>query len=444
MSTEESTVGRIGICPEGPFYWQYRGEPVLLLGGSSEDNLFQVPDLVQELDALAEAGGNYVRCTMSSRDEGNVWAFAMEGDLYDLTRLNAEYWRRFETFLDETEQRRIMVQIELWATFDFYRDNWARNPFNPIMNINYAAEETGLPAEVDSHPVKTENPFFWSVPAEHNRQVLLRHQQRFVDEVLARALPHGNVLYCMDNETSVTPEWGKYWSQYVKQAAAEADLSVHTTEMWDPHDLGHPMHRATFDHPGTYSFVDISQNNHNTGGAHYEGALKTRRELQETTPRPINCVKTYGADTGRFGTTRDGVERFWRNIFAGVAAVRFHRPDSGIGASDLALRMIRSAREVTDALDLVRCEPAPELLSGSEEEAYCLAEPGRQYGLYFPAGCTVSFLAPHCLDAWEVRWYDIGAGTWREPEALPDGMGVHLRPPGSGQWAAVITGRRER
>ncbi|MFO8007190.1 MAG: hypothetical protein R6V05_05565 [Candidatus Brocadiia bacterium] len=442
---ERPDTARIRIHPGNPFHWEYAGEPLLLLGGSSEDNLFQVPEVLEELDALAEAGGNYVRCTMSSRDEGNAWPFVRDEDLYDLTRLNPEYWRRFETFLDATEERGIIVQIELWATFDFYRGNWARNPFNPAMNINYSAEESGLPVEVNSHPVKTENPFFWSVLAEDDRRVVLRHQERFVDEVLARALPHANVLYCMDNETSVTPEWGRYWSEYVKRAAAEAGVSVQTTEMWDPHDLDHPMHRATFDHPETYSFVDISQNNHNTGRAHYEGALKVRRMLAETTPRPMNCVKTYGADTGRYGSTRDGAERFWRNIFAGVAAVRFHRPGSGIGASDLALRMVRSAREVTDALDLVRCQPAPELLDAAgDKEVYCLAEPGRQYALYFPAPNQATLDLSDAPQAMGMRWYDIDGGTWREAEPLGGGTPVALQPPGEGQWAAVVTARRER
>lgn len=37
--------GRIQPWPENPRYWQYKGQPVLLLGGSKDDNLFQIPDL---------------------------------------------------------------------------------------------------------------------------------------------------------------------------------------------------------------------------------------------------------------------------------------------------------------------------------------------------------------------------------------------------------------
>jgi len=33
--------GRIGVYKENPRYWQYKGKPVLLLGGTDDDNLFQ-------------------------------------------------------------------------------------------------------------------------------------------------------------------------------------------------------------------------------------------------------------------------------------------------------------------------------------------------------------------------------------------------------------------
>ena len=36
---------RIQPYSGAPFYWQYRGKPVLLVGGSVEDNLYQIPDL---------------------------------------------------------------------------------------------------------------------------------------------------------------------------------------------------------------------------------------------------------------------------------------------------------------------------------------------------------------------------------------------------------------
>ena len=36
---------RIEISRANPAYWQYGGKPILLLGGSKDDSLFQIPDL---------------------------------------------------------------------------------------------------------------------------------------------------------------------------------------------------------------------------------------------------------------------------------------------------------------------------------------------------------------------------------------------------------------
>jgi len=433
-----SASARIQPYPENPRYWQYGGRPVLLLGGSVDDNLFQIPNLTEQLDLLQSVGGNYVRNTMSWRDEGNVPPFARRGDKYDLDRFNNKFWRRFETFLAETARRDIIVQIEVWATFDYYRENWDVNPFNPKNNVNYTAEESGLPLQVNSHPIRTENDFFRSVPGEKNLTAVLKYQRRFVEEILSHSLKYDHVLYCMDNETSVTPRWGAYWATFIRQRAAQVGKHVETTEMWDKWDLGDPMHNATFDHPEIYSFVDISQNNHQKGQTHYDNAMKQRKRIRNL-PRPLNNVKIYGADTGRFGSTRDGIERFWRNIFSGCASARFHRPPSGQGLNERAQQMIRSAREVTGAFDVFASEPRNDLLGRREEnEAYCLATRQGHYAVYFPRGGEVTLNVKEARGKLSARWYDVDRGRWQPAETPEGGRTVPLRTPGNGQWAVVL------
>ena len=435
-----STDSRIRPYADNPRYWQFKGQPVLLLGGSDDDNLFQWTGkrLTDQLDRLQSVDGNYVRCTMSWRDEGNVPPFAKKGTKFDLTAPNPEFWRRLATFLAETAKRDILVQIEVWATFDYYRDNWDANPFNPKNNVNYSTTDSGLLTRVATHPVKHGNPFFFSVPKAKNLAVVLPHQQRFVEKLLAISLPHGHVLYCMDNETSVTPEWGYYWATLIRRTAEAAGLSVETTEMWDKWDLADPQHAPTFTRHDLYTFCDISQNNHQKGQAHYDNAQKQRRRIADHI-RPLNNVKIYGADTGRFGTTRDGIERFWRNVFGGLASARFHRPDSGQGLGAAAQRNIQSARAVTDAITVFRCEPRPNLLAGREpNEAFCLADRGREYAVYFPAAGEVTLDTRHARRALSVRWRDIDGGKWLPAAKAQGGGPLPLKTPGKGQWAVVV------
>ncbi|MHC4718622.1 MAG: hypothetical protein ACYS5V_16760 [Planctomycetota bacterium] len=432
---------RIQPCAANGAYFQYRGQPVMLLGGSVEDNLFQIPDIVEHLDLLAAVGGNYVRCTMSSRDEGNVWPFERDPDtgLYDLDSPGEEFWGRFSRFLDLTAERDVIVQIEVWATFDYYRDCWDANPFNPKNNVNYTAAESGLPEVVATHPVKTENNFFWSVPAENNQPVVLKYQHAFVDKLLSISLDHGHVLYAMDNETSVTPAWGAYWSEYIKAAAARRGLKVETTEMWDPHDLSHPMHANTIEHPETYSFVDLSQNNHQTGQAHWDNAAAARARVAAAGLRPMTNVKIYGADPKGYGTARDGQERFWRNIFNGFASARFHRPPSGLGLSPTAQAHIRSLRMLTDAVDVFSSRPANDLLAGrADNEAYCLANPPASYAVFFPDGGDVTLDTSAASGQVELRWLDILQSTWLAPTRVPADAEVSLTCPGESYWTVLV------
>jgi hypothetical protein len=140
---ENSEDGSIRPYSKNRWYWQYKGEPVVLIGGSDDDNLFQWTggQLTDHLDLLVSVGGNYVRNTMSDRDDGNVYAFMrLDNGLYDLDQWNDEYWDRFEFFFNETEKRGIIVQLTLWDQFDLGSRQWREHPWNPENNVNRGAD----------------------------------------------------------------------------------------------------------------------------------------------------------------------------------------------------------------------------------------------------------------------------------------------------------------
>ena len=436
-SSGELPASRSGIdhSKTYPQYWEYNGKPVLLLGGSDEDNLFQLPRLEEQLDLLASVGGNYVRNTMSSRDSGNIWAFHLdpESGMYDLRKWNPEYWDRFRTLLELSSERDIVVQVEVWATFDFYRENWDVNPFNPKNNRNYTAERTDLPLEVATHPTHCDNPFFWSIPSQHNNMPLLQYQQAFVDKLLSHSLVFDHVLYCIDNETSVTSEWGRFWAQYIRKKAAEHGKTVHVTEMWDPWDLDHISHRETFDHPETYSFVEISQNNHQRGENQWNNGLRQIEKLRKAgNLRPVTNVKTYGSDRGTHGGgTQNGIESFIRSTLFGSAAVRFHRPPSGLGLGDTAQAVIRGIRMATEHVDFFKAEPHNDLLLDREEnEAYCRAVPGKDYLVYFPDAGQVKLDVSGSGSGLEVNRLDILTGRWSSEQLIRENDALFLQSPG--------------
>lgn len=433
---------------ENPWYWAYKGKPVLLVGGSDDDNLFQWPEkeLIAQLDRLAAAGGNLIRNTMSDRkDRGfEVYPFKQGKDgKYDLGKWNREYWDRFERMLRETGKRGIIVQIEVWDRFDYTdtggADRWQIHPYNPKNNVNYTYEESGFAERYPDHPGANRQPFFLTTPKQRNNTVVLKCQQRFVEKMLEHTLRRGNVLYCMDNETSGEEEWGRYWAEFIKARAAKKGRTVFVTEMWDNWKLTDEVHRRTFDHPELYDFVDVSQNNHISGEKHWDNFLFAREYLSAK-PRPMNTIKTYGADGNKFGhTDQDGIERFWRHLLAGAASARFHRPDSGLGLNDKAVASLRAVRKLEAKIPLWSVHAANGLLSDREPNtAYLAADPGKAYALYFPAGGKVTLDLSAASGPFTAHWIAIATGEWGPVQPLDGGAKREVTAPGPGNWAAAV------
>ncbi len=445
MPHAQADSDRIQPYAANPRYWQYKGQPVLLLGGTIKDCLFQIPDLKAHLDLLQSVGGNYVRNTMSDRRSYGyeIKAFHQAADgLYNLNRWNPAYWQRFADLLRWTAERDIIVQIEMWDRFDHSRQPWQESPFNPANNINYTVEESGLATDYPAHPGGNEQPFFYTVPTSRNNPVVLPYQQAFVDQVLEHSLAYDHVLYCMDNETSGDPAWGAYWNGYIKERAQRAGKTVETTEMWDEWDVRGPTHRATFDHPAQYSFIDISQNSWQREQTNWDHAQWVWQYIVAQ-PRPINSTKIYGAQTHKSGIDdRHATECFWRNLIGGFASSRFHRPPSGLGLSPQAQAHIRSARMLAERFGFFNAEPDSDstlLRDRAANEAYLSRVPSRQYALYFTDGGAVGLDLSRAAGTFQVQWLGLATSTWTSAADLDGDAVVQLAPPEGGPWVALLT-----
>jgi hypothetical protein len=328
--------------------------------------------------------------------------------------------------------------MEIWATFDFYREVWQINPFNPKNNSNYDYQRTDLIDSVPTHPIFSDNPFFTSIPSHRNNMRLLEFQQKFVDKLLSYALNYDHVLYCMDNETSVTSSWGAFWSTYLKKRAREEGKQIYCTEMWDPWDLNHISHRESFDHPELYEFVEISQNNHQVGEKHWSNGLHQIARLKALDNlRPVTNIKIYGSDQGRHGgSNQDAMEKFFRALLFGASSARFHRPPSGIGLSREAQQVIRSMRTVLDQVSFFEMVPLDVLTAREENEAYVRGLPGKEYVIYFTRGGSVHIAEE---GKWNLSWREVLADqTLTQEEVLVKNHSLELTCPGDGQWLLIL------
>ncbi len=457
---------RIQPWTEDNRYWQYKGEPIMLLGGSDQDNLFNHPNigsagLEAHLNLLVSVGGNYVRNTMSSRDridpdsdlynDINRYPFYYdeEAGLYDLDRWDETYWELFKDFLRMTAELDIIVQIEVWDRWDmgevwegaYAAEAWSAHPYNPRNNMNYTEENTNL---YEDHWERY--PIFRTIPQLDDSPIVLSYQEAFVSRLLDLTFDYGHILYCISNESTAEEEWSRYWAHFIHQKADSAGVGISLTEMWNQHDLTHPMHLRTFNYPELFDYVDTSQNNHLNGQTHWDN-MQAARQMVAEPPRPMNNNKIYGGEALGSGVI-EGTNRFWRNILGGVSSSRFHRPGPsdgyiGIGLNELAQIQIRSAKLLLDEFNVFRAEPDADssLLGNREEnEAYLAYIFREKYAVYFPDGGSVNLDLSQYEGNLTINWLNIDETEWKERmDLVTDHSEINLTTPSAGQWIALVT-----
>ena len=401
---------------DNPAYWSYKDKPVLLLGATDEDNLFQ-HNYKEQLKKLSETGGNYIRNVMSCRDSLNEQAFLqLKNGQYDLNQWNPIYWNRFDEMLKIAEEYEIIVQIEVWDRFDFSKSYWNNNAWNPKNTISYSASEIGMDTLYPRHPSKDVQPFFHTViglPLYTSKLEKLKDfQHAYVDKLLSISLKYNNVLYCMNNETSTPVQWGQYWMTYIKRKAQEADKNIYTTDMFDGFHKPKMCKECqdALEKDQIYNFLDISQiNSRNFGKTHWDTLLTiVNMRNNAKVIRPLNCTKVYGGNKSGWGsgTNQDGVERFTRAIFGGTASARHHRPKSGNGLNEKAIANIKAIRTLEKYLKLWNTTPSMDKLT-TNDEVYLITS-NKNHALYFPKGGSVKL---NITGKYKIEWIDIKTGN---------------------------------
>ena len=407
-----------------PWYWQYKGAPVMLLGASDRDNLWQWTgeQLTNHLDLLQSVGGNYVRNTMSDRNEGDTFAAKrLENGLYDIEQWNEEYWDKLRFFLEETYKRDIIVQLTLWDWFDLSGDDvygrFAIHPLNPENNINW-------------EPGTIENAWdYYGRSIHQNNEPVLDYQHRFIGKLISITSQYGHVLYNLGNESQLDQRWDTHWASFIKETAKEYGRDIHVTSMLFAPDASV---RRVMSSRDLYTFIDVSQNNQDAlgpvGKKHWENLVFWRKmiAMNNEGPMPINNEKVYGNGVGTntaAGTEKEAVERFWRNIFGGAASTRFHRPAHrggdfywGIGLSERAQQTLRAVNMFLDEFDLFNAEPYENCETvGNSVDSYCMAIMGKQYAIYFPGGRATVHLDPWVhAEKVSVKWLDVASLSWSD------------------------------
>jgi hypothetical protein len=97
---------------------------------------------------------------------------------------------------------------------------------------------------------------------------------------------------------------------------------------------------------------------------------------------------------------------------------------------------------LTDKMDIFTCQPHNDLLSDREDnEAYCIANPGKEYAVYFTNGGQVMLDISPLKKPAEVRWLDIMKSKWTTNQQTESESKIKLSCLSKGYWAALITNK---
>jgi len=527
---KEESLPPIRPYSKNKWYWEYHGKPVLLIGGSDDDNLYQWANnreleadwgehlFEKHLDKIVEVGGNLVRNSMfqrwvaCNRDRDALPRYVysgqytlqfhkrIDGGKYDLDQWDEEHWARLETFLKMTHEREIFVVLEIWEAAGYNGDAWALCSFNPENNINYDWADVIVPADkrewakIGAFP--SANPMFWSVvdTPPGPDPILARYMTGYMNKLLDTCLPYDHVLYQVDNETRLPNAITDYWARFVSDTAAGKGKEVYVTSgrayrghdwcgapyrfdmrnetfrSWEPPETNGVEH-AIIKKPELYTFNDIAENMCFDTDPHWNGDVQRARQttydnvlwfreqvLEHGGPKPLLYRKFYDGSlihgpggegwwNERSDRDAEARARMWRLLFAGVSGARHHRNKIGVPGAcpagnglhpGLAQPNIRSARLFTDALNIFTMEPRNDLLSErSDNSAYCLAEPGKQYALYFPREDALRVTIALADGEYFYRWMNAYTSQWVSEGTIGGGTQT-LEAPGANH-AVLIT-----
>jgi len=201
----------IQVFSENPWYWQYRGEPVILRGGSNDDNPFQweAAKLTDELDLLQSVGGNYLRNTMSDRE-----------DFYSTVDRGAG---------NELEHQQRYIDKLLSITLDCG---------NVLYNINNESSESG----------DWEN--YWAMyikdaAGQAGRQVYVTNMQLSASNAVRHVMTHSRVFDFVDisqnNQDSKGARGPAHWDNLMflrEKIASSGPVPMNNVKIYGATDIG--------------------------------------------------------------------------------------------------------------------------------------------------------------------------------------------------------------
>ncbi|MFM6175188.1 MAG: hypothetical protein ACKPB4_24175 [Sphaerospermopsis kisseleviana] len=327
---------------------------------------------------------------------------------FDLEAVDPAYLERLRDRVGRAGARGISMSVMLFEGFgvQFMKEAWEHHPFNPANNVNGVDGDSDADGKgIEVHQLVQPR--------------ITRLQEAYVRAVVEALNPLDNLLYEISNETH----------------PSSTDFQYHMIRFVKECERTLPKQ-----HPVGMTF----QNKRGRNETLFAGPADW------ISPNPEGGFRDDPPDTGGRKVVLSDTDHLWGIggdvVWAWKTVTRGHNPlfmdpyDGGVLGTrrdaefDPVRRTLGRAVAVSRRIDLARSRPAGELAS----TGYCLADPGRSYLVFAPAGGRFSLDLSAASGAFATGW--IFPQEDREAQGAEVGGGgvVELVPPGEGPAVCLL------
>lgn len=429
----------ISLSPENPHYFLYKNEPTVLITSGEHYGavLNRDFDYTIYLSELQSKGLNLTRTFSGSYVEpanafniskntlapgpgkflcpwkrSNVSGYPGGGNKFDLSQWDETYFKRLKDFVATARSKGVIVEFTMFCPF-YGDEQWTLSPMNGRNNVN----------SIDTMP-RTD------VYTLDKSRGLLVVQEKLVRKIVSELRDDDNVMYEICNEPyfgGVTMEWQRHIAEVITEAEKDFPFKHLITQNIAN---GHAKITDPFPEVSVFNF-------------HYAWP-------PVTVAMNYQLNKAIGDNETGFRGNSDSTYRMegWRFILAGGSLYNnldysftagnekgtYHYPSTQPGGGSDSLRMqLGFLKKFIEGFDFIHMHPDSSLISkGSllRAEAKVLAEPGKQYAVYFYGALPPSFELRLPPGKYMLSWMDVKTGKYKNKKVIKSYNGkVTVSPP---------------
>ncbi|KPK45287.1 MAG: hypothetical protein AMJ65_00315 [Phycisphaerae bacterium SG8_4] len=429
------TGAAIGLHPENPHYFLWRGKPTVLITsgehyGAVLNRAFDYKKYLKTLESLGfnltrtfsgaycePAGAFKIQDNTLAPSEGRLicpWArsdqegYPNGGNKFDLTRWDQAYFKRLRSFVSEASRRSVVVELVMFCPF-YADDMWKLSPMNAANNVNGVGQMERTQVYTLKYPE------------------LLAVQDAMVRRIVRLLRDFDNVYYEICNEPyfgGVTLEWQAHIAETI--ARTEADFE-------NKHLIAQNIankHKKIIDPDPLVSIFNF----------HYAKPPKTVADN-------YGLNKVIGDDETGFAGSEPGPYRRegWDFIIAGGAVYDNLDYSFTVGHEDgtaeisapggggpLLHKQLGILRNFINSFDFVKMRPDNSVINGGVPDnatARALVERGRAYAIYINGDTKADLMVALPTGKYKAEWLNTKTGRIDKTETFEHSSGHRLLGP---------------